>query len=225
MFRPDAHVTHLLVAYVHQQLPRTQRERVARHIARCESCRAAFARENELARDLRTGMMQMGTPERGQLARMLPAIMAETRGAQAVRRSHRVMLPSPSMALALAVVCAVFFGTLLYRPSNASAAANPITIGAATADTQAPPSDTSAAVLVPAGTQVAYTVSDAATATDSASDGTPAAAPQAVTFTYRLEAQTATKEVLGQVLREVTRQHIPLKSPTQQTTKHVTIRR
>src|SRR5260221_14705598 len=73
----DKHVDHLLTAYVHRQLTRAQRSEVARHIQRCEDCRAALVREQELASDISVYMPQIGQPRRGKLSRLWPAIWRE----------------------------------------------------------------------------------------------------------------------------------------------------
>src|SRR6184192_3644084 len=96
------HVNHLLTAYVHRQLSRTDRERVAVHVRLCRECRAALDREELLARDLAVAMPLVGQPRRGQLARLWPAIWREF-----MTSSHHIpnrmtrWLPSYGVILAL----------------------------------------------------------------------------------------------------------------------------
>jgi predicted anti-sigma-YlaC factor YlaD len=62
------HVNHLLSRYAHGQLRPAQRTRVSQHVRRCEACRAALAREQLIAADLRRQLPQWGQAQSNQLA-------------------------------------------------------------------------------------------------------------------------------------------------------------
>ncbi len=113
------HVHHLLSAYVHGQLSRAERERVAVHVRLCRECRLALDREQELARDIATTLPLIGRPQRGQLARLWPAIWMEFRTPQ-----HRMSrwLPSYGMVLVLLLLCAFLLSSLFGGSTYAIAA-------------------------------------------------------------------------------------------------------
>jgi anti-sigma factor RsiW len=113
------HVRHLLTAYVHHQLPRTRRERVWRHVQTCPECRAALAREESLARDLKAKIPLIGRPPRGLLARLWPRIWAEMR-----RPSVRCGVRIPSFGVAAVAILwgALVVSALFNTPAQASAA-------------------------------------------------------------------------------------------------------
>ncbi len=49
----NQHITHLITRYIHGQLRPSQRARVVNHVRTCAACRAALAREEWIASDLR----------------------------------------------------------------------------------------------------------------------------------------------------------------------------
>ncbi len=112
------HVKHLLTAYVHGQLSRSERDRVAVHVRICADCRDALRREEGLARDIARDMPRIGQPKRGQLARLWPAIWLD------FRRPRRLSqwLPSYGMVLALMLLVAFVVSSLFTGPKHAAAA-------------------------------------------------------------------------------------------------------
>jgi anti-sigma factor RsiW len=116
------HVTHLLVAYVHQQLPERQRARVHRHLDNCPSCRAALAREQFIARDMKQYMPLVGRPERGQLRRLWPRIRKELLNAPPAIK----MLPSFSVLAMMILMFTMGVSALFGGPGHAIAAPNPL---------------------------------------------------------------------------------------------------
>jgi hypothetical protein len=113
------HVTHLLPAYVHRQLPRAKRDRVLVHIQLCAECRAALDREEQFARDLKTNMPLIGQPRRQQLMRLWPAIWAEFRSPRP-RRKHGIH--SYGVALGMLLLGAFMLSAVFSGPAYASAA-------------------------------------------------------------------------------------------------------
>ncbi len=113
------HVTHLLTAYIHRQLPRDQRDRVLVHVQMCADCRAALAREEMIARDISTAMPLIGQPRRYQLRRLWPSIWAEFRNPRPRTQS---LLPSYGVALVIFVLGACMLSTLFSGPAYAIAA-------------------------------------------------------------------------------------------------------
>src|SRR5260221_1370858 len=113
------HVDHLLTAYVHRQLPRTQRDRVALHVRLCAECRESLEREQQLAREISRTMPFIGRPRRGQLARLWPAIWIEFRTPNSRTRQW---LPSYSLAVAILVACAFAISALFTGPTQVIAA-------------------------------------------------------------------------------------------------------
>ncbi|GAB4570690.1 MAG: hypothetical protein Kow0077_05390 [Anaerolineae bacterium] len=97
------HVTSLLTAYVHDELPPHLRERVSRHVRECDGCYAALRRERELAAALKVEMHGMGVPRGEQLSRLLPAIVSETAGARG--RGGR---GTPGIGFGVVLVIALF---------------------------------------------------------------------------------------------------------------------
>jgi anti-sigma factor RsiW len=116
------HVRHLLIAYVHHQLPPARREHVTRHVQSCPECRAALDREERLARDVIRYMPLIGRPQPRQLARLWPALWREFR-TPSVNGDH--WLPSYGVLLALMLACAFFASSLFAGPSHAIAAPVP----------------------------------------------------------------------------------------------------
>jgi anti-sigma factor RsiW len=114
------HVTHLLTAYVHQQLSPRQRDRVHRHIDGCPSCRAALTREQFIARDLKQYMPMVGRPERGQLRRLWPRIRTELLSVPPAMK----LLPSFSVLAMMMLVFTMGISALFGGPAHAIAAPN-----------------------------------------------------------------------------------------------------
>ncbi len=104
------HVSHLLAAYVQDELPLHLRRRVATHLLTCESCCLALDRERTLARTLKGEMPILGAPRPEQVTRLLPGILAEVippagaeRGFAACRFPGLGMVMLVSLALAILV--------------------------------------------------------------------------------------------------------------------------
>ncbi len=116
------HVTHLLTAYVHQQLSQRQRDRVHRHLDNCPSCRAVLVREQFIARDLKQYMPTVGRPEKGQLRRLWPRIRAELLSAPPALK----MLPSFSVLAMMILVFSMGVSALFGGPGHAIAAPDPL---------------------------------------------------------------------------------------------------
>jgi hypothetical protein len=110
------HVTHLLARHVHGQLSPARRAQVINHVRVCAACRAALAREERLAADVRREMPQFGQPRPAQLAHVWASVWDEL-GPQAGGRSRRSTvrervhgwpwLPGLSMILAALLLLAV----------------------------------------------------------------------------------------------------------------------
>jgi anti-sigma factor RsiW len=71
------HVTRLLTAYVHDELPSHLRERVARHVQVCDQCYARLRRERDLVHTIEAQLPAMGFARQDQLSRLLPGILAD----------------------------------------------------------------------------------------------------------------------------------------------------
>lgn len=146
---PSNHVRHLLTAYVHRQLSRPERLRVLKHLQTCEACRAALAREDQVAHELQTFMPTLGLPPQGRLARLWPTIWAEFQ-AMPASLSLSARMPSFSMALIGMLLCALLTSVLLVGPTNATAA--PLqALQAVPGDGSAASSTLTATVAVPSG--------------------------------------------------------------------------
>jgi anti-sigma factor RsiW len=123
MSRPiRRHVTHLLTAYVHQQLSARQRDRVHRHLDECPTCRAALAREQFIARDLKQYMPLVGRPERGQLRRLWPRIRTELWQVSPIVK----LLPSFSVIAMMVLIFTISVSALFGGTGHAIAAPNVI---------------------------------------------------------------------------------------------------
>lgn len=102
----DQHVTYLITAYVHGELPPHLRERVSRHVQQCDACYAALRREQELSDTLQDGLRVTAGPRSDQLAHLLPGIVAasgSTRSGRLSRRSGVGMAVVISMLVILLV--------------------------------------------------------------------------------------------------------------------------
>jgi anti-sigma factor RsiW len=103
----NQHVTHLMTRYVHGQLRPELRARVVNHVRQCAACRAALAREEWIASDLRREMPVMGTAARaGQLTQVWAGVWSDV-SASRTRSIGKTWLPGLSAALALVMLLAV----------------------------------------------------------------------------------------------------------------------
>ena len=106
-----AHVTPLLTAYIHDELPAHLRARVTRHLESCDACYAAMVQERELARLLDASIATLGTPRPEQLARLLPGILAEVARPSPPRQPRS--LPGFGLALVLSLMLALLVPALV----------------------------------------------------------------------------------------------------------------
>ena len=106
------HVTHLLTAYLHGELPPHLRSRVIRHLEVCDTCYAAMLHEREMVRTLESQMPVFGMPYPETLSRLLPGILAEVRASsQAAVRPQG--LPGAALALVMSLVLALVVPVLM----------------------------------------------------------------------------------------------------------------
>ena len=150
------HVNHLLTAYVHGQLTRKERDRVAVHVRLCSDCRDALRREEELAGDLNRYLPRIGQPKRGQLARLWPSIWREFRTPPGLR-----YWPSYGLVLALMVLSAFVLSSLFTGqthaiaapfqavPADVRATVTPVRTGEPTADAPKPSETANALLILP----------------------------------------------------------------------------
>ncbi|GAB4417981.1 MAG: hypothetical protein Kow00106_13900 [Anaerolineae bacterium] len=102
----DRHVTHLLTRYVHGQLGPAQTAQVVNHVRHCARCRAALAREERIARDLRDELRTMGSVRLS--GRTWTAVWGEiSRPRRGLRALAEMWVPALTLALALAVTLAI----------------------------------------------------------------------------------------------------------------------
>jgi len=98
----DRHVTHLLTRYVNGQLGPEQGALVVNHVRRCARCRAALAREERIARDLRDELRALG-PARP-AAGTWSAVWGEiSRPRGGLRALAEMWVPALTLAIALPV--------------------------------------------------------------------------------------------------------------------------
>lgn len=119
----DRHVTHLLTHYVHGQLSPAQEARVANHVRTCARCRAALAREERVAGDLRDELAVIGRGSAAPVATAWAGVWREVRAPRP--RAHALAalwLPGLSLALALALALAVALPLLVSGGVRAEAA-------------------------------------------------------------------------------------------------------
>lgn len=102
----DRHVTHLLTRYVHGQLGPEQGALVVNHVRRCARCRAALAREELIARDLRDELPALG-PVRPAAATWAAVWGEISRPRGGLHALAEVWVPALTLALALAVTLAI----------------------------------------------------------------------------------------------------------------------
>lgn len=115
------HVTHLIDRYVQGQLRPAQRARVINHVRACARCRAALAREERLAADLRRELPRLGQPSAAQIDRVWAEVSRSVQPVSA--RSRRLSRrPGLGMALALLVVIALALPLLAQKEMRAEAA-------------------------------------------------------------------------------------------------------
>lgn len=104
----DRHVTHLLTRYVHGQLRPEQQALVVNHVRQCARCRAALAREEQIARELRAELATIG---RGRYSPVAVSWSAVWREINQPRRGWHALaemwVPALTLALALAMTLAI----------------------------------------------------------------------------------------------------------------------
>ncbi len=168
------HVTPLIVRHVHGQLSPRQRARVINHVRTCDRCRAALAREERVAGELRREMPRLGQPASAQLSRVWAGVWQEISGPHQARRpSQGAWLPGLSMVVAVVLAVAVVLPAL--RDGGVRVEAAPV---------QALPLATSSPTPGAAETGVAWVASaeperPAPAATRAVAGATPAPMPAA----------------------------------------------
>jgi len=112
------HIRRSLDRYLRHELPPAERQRVQQHLARCAACREALQHESRLTDDLRHLLRQKTTPKRGQLSRLLPAVLS------AARMPRRVIsrLGSYRAAFAVMIVSTILTSAILGASVSAVAA-------------------------------------------------------------------------------------------------------
>jgi len=119
----NRHVTHLLTHYVHGQLSPAQRAHVVNHVRGCAACRAALAREDQLAADLRRELPAFGQAGAGQVSNLWAGVWQEiSTPTHQVRALNSVWLPGLSLILATVLVLAVALPLLAEDGIRAEAA-------------------------------------------------------------------------------------------------------
>lgn len=102
------HVRHLLTRYVHGTLRADQRAVVLQHVRVCADCRAALAREEQIAADLRGDLTIVAGPRQGQLASTWSGVWREvSAGRRSAFGEAPALLSGLGMILALLVVFVV----------------------------------------------------------------------------------------------------------------------
>jgi len=101
------HVNHLLTRYVHGQLRPAQRACVINHVRVCPDCRAALAREERLANDLRREMPRLGEASARQLAGVWAGVWQEVSAPRRPPRSAPVMWVPGVLAMMLVLAIAL----------------------------------------------------------------------------------------------------------------------
>jgi anti-sigma factor RsiW len=103
----NQHITHLITRYVHGQLRPSQRARVINHVRMCAACRAALAREELIASDLRREMPGIGTTARSaQFAQVWAGVWQEVGGRRG-RFTASAWLPGLGAVIALVLILAM----------------------------------------------------------------------------------------------------------------------
>jgi anti-sigma factor RsiW len=174
----NQHITHLITRYIHGQLRASQRARVVNHVRTCAACRAALAREEWLASDLRREMPGIGTAARSpQLAQVWAGVWQEVGGRRA-RVRVSAWLSGLGAVLVLVLMLAVIAPLVSASGLRAEAAPHqprPISTASPT------PSmiETSEARAVSASSGVSRLLPAATVAYVSGVGATPAPVPQA----------------------------------------------
>ncbi len=174
----NQHIAHLITRYIHGQLRPSQRARVVNHVRTCAACRAALAREEWIASDLRREMPGIGTAARSaQFAQVWAGVWKEVSGPR-VRARVTAWLPGVGAVVALVLILAVIVPLLAESGLRAEAApqqprpistASPTPGMIETSEARAAAGSSAVARLLPAAT-VAFVSSVGAT---------PAPVPQA----------------------------------------------
>lgn len=112
------HVTYLLAAYVHNELPPHLQQRVSRHVQGCDACYAALCQQREIDRLLQDELRGLGTPRPEQLARLLPGILAE---AAPTRHAPRLRRPGLGLAVGLSMLLFMLIPALVMPRASAIA--------------------------------------------------------------------------------------------------------
>ncbi len=118
----DRHVTHLLTFYVHGQLSVVQRARVVNHTRTCADCRAALAREERIAADLRRELPRLGQTHSAQIAGVWASVWRDVSPMRRYDLSD--WLPGVSVVIAMAV--ALLFVLPLLAGNGMRAGAAPL---------------------------------------------------------------------------------------------------
>jgi anti-sigma factor RsiW len=170
VIKMNRHVNHLLTSYVHGQLSMVQRARVVNHTRTCPQCRAALAREEHLAADLRRELPRLGQTHSTQLAGMWASVWRDVSPMRRYNLSD--WLPGVSVVVVMAVAL-LFVLPLL--------AGNGVRVGAAPfpARPVSTSSPTPGAAETDEARQVALPEPQATVAFASVAGATPAPEPQA----------------------------------------------
>lgn len=141
MIKRDRHVTHLLARYASGQLGPAQQARVVNHVRTCPACRAALAREERVAAELRREMPAFGQPGVAQMARVWAGVWADMDPASRSGGHNRPLwLPGVSALLAMLIIAMVALPLILGRETSVEAALVqpspnvPVTAGISLAD-------------------------------------------------------------------------------------------
>ncbi len=119
----DRHVTHLLTRYVHGQLGPGLQARVVNHVATCNRCRTALAREEQIARDLWRELPVIGRETPDPVGAIWSGVWQEiTRPRRRTRWLASVLLPGVSIALAIVLAVAAVLPLLAEDGLRAEAA-------------------------------------------------------------------------------------------------------
>lgn len=119
----NRHVTSLIARYIDGQLRPAQRAQVVNHVRVCAACRAALAREEQIAADLRREMPRLGQPDAARIDRVWSDVWHDIEAAPRPTRARRsTHLPGLSMALAMLVMLALALPLLAQSGMRAEAA-------------------------------------------------------------------------------------------------------
>lgn len=119
----NRHVTPLIARYIDGQLRPAQRAQVVNHVRTCAACRAALAREERIAADLRREMPRFGQPDAARIDRVWSDVWRDFETTPRPVRSNRTLrLPELSVALAMLVMLALALPLLAQSGMRAEAA-------------------------------------------------------------------------------------------------------